>query len=47
MEQAHLQEPQGPGMAAAGATLAGPGQAQAPEPVDKKAHVSKMTKEQS
>ena len=40
MEQAHPQEPEVPEMAVAQATLAHPGQAQAPKPVDKKAHVS-------
>jgi len=43
MEQAHLQGPQVPEMAAVVVTLADPGQAQAPKPADKKAHASKTS----
>jgi hypothetical protein len=42
MEQARLQEPQVPKMAAAVATLADRGPAQAPEPVDKKVHANEF-----
>ena len=44
-EQAHRKEPQVPEMAAAAVIPEDPDQAQAPEPVDKKAHVSKTTSE--
>jgi len=47
MEQAHPQDPEVPEMAVVVATLADPGQAQAPRAVDKKAHAGKTSESPS